>query len=83
MLNNLNFSAPCEGSSSEFYLGCLNYDEKNKRCMCAATDIGRLKICKDYRKAVYSVLADFEESEISQGNSLDLGERCSCEKLKL
>ena len=83
MLNNSNFSAPCEGSSSEFYLGCLNYDEKNKRCMCAVTDIGRLKICKDYRKAVYSVLADFEKSEISQGNSLDLGERCSYEKLKL
>lgn len=83
MLNNSNFSAPCEGSGSKFYLGCLNYDEKNKRCMCAATDIGRLKICKDYRKAVYGVLANFEESEISQGNSLDLGERCSCEKLKL
>ena len=83
MINNSNFSAPCEGSSSEFDLGCSNYDEKNKRCMCAATDIGRLKICKDYRKAVYGVLANFEESEISQGNSLDLDERCSCEKLKL
>nr|WP_315002449.1 hypothetical protein [uncultured Campylobacter sp.] len=72
MLNNLNFSAPCESGGSKFYLGCLNYDEKNKRCMCAATDIGRLKICKDYRKAVYGVLADFEKSEISQENSLDL-----------
>ena len=72
MTNNLNFSAPCEGSSSEFYLGCLNYDEKNKRCMCAATDIGRLKICKDYRKAVYGVLTDFEKSEISQGKEVEI-----------
>ena len=72
MTNNLNFSAPCEGSGSKFYLGCLNYDEKNKRCMCAATDIGRLKICKDYRKAVYGVLADFEKSEISQGKEVEI-----------
>ena len=72
MINNSNFSTPCKGNGSEFDLGCLYYDEKNKRCMCAATDIRRLKICEDYRKAVYNVLADFEKSEIFQRNSLAL-----------